>query len=196
MPKITYLSDAHQFAIAAVATRSSALEHFLEMAVAAAMNGQQKSAEYILKNLGADRIIGLYECLLKDSFPSWEPEIGQLITRIKEVRRERNDVLHWLWGKTENADIAKHGTRRPYRLPQDKTKTAVEIHAIADEMLNLSTELAEWITCHGPQPSCPLAPSPHTLVPPTLHNGLFSALDADHPETAQPPEPRRNSSPS
>ena len=88
----------------------------------------------MLKNLGADRVVGLMEVVLLDRNPEAKNEIGTVMAKINKLRSERNEILHWIWGKTDNPAIALHASMRPFREAVKKTKAAVEIQALADQL--------------------------------------------------------------
>lgn len=142
--KLPFLPDEHHYAIAAVATRSSQMEHHIEHTIYIAFLLQNNTAEFLLKNLGADRIVGLLRAKMLDMMPNEEEKITKLFSEIKRVRNERNEIMHWIWGKTEDPQTAQHATIRPYRKQIEKTKSAEDIQKIADDMLNVSKALVRW----------------------------------------------------
>jgi len=142
--KLAFLSDDHQFAIANVAVRSGQMETHIEHAIRACLWTHQKTAEFALKNLGADRIVGVLEAALLDLFPGDASTIENMIAEIKRIRGERNEIIHWIWGKGADEEVAVHVSYRPFREQQSKTKTAYQIQHIADQMLGVSKALVWW----------------------------------------------------
>lgn len=141
--KLTYLSDDHHYALAAVATRSSQMEHMIDLAFVVALPGQKNLAEYALKNLGADRIVGALEAALVDrALPIEDPRlIANTISRIKSARNSRNEMLHWIYGAADDPKLAKLAIMRPFRETREKHLTAEQFQAVADEMLSICTAL-------------------------------------------------------
>src|SRR4051812_48546670 len=100
--KLPFLPDEHHYAIAHVAARSSQMEHHIEHLVNAAFAGQPETAEFLLKNLGTDRMVGLLKAALLDKFPQSREQIERLCAEIGRLRTLRNNLLHWIWGKSED----------------------------------------------------------------------------------------------
>jgi hypothetical protein len=140
--KLPYLSDEHHYAIAAVTTRSSQMEHMVEMTISVAMMSQNNLAEYLLKNLGQDRIVGALAATLSDQLTPEEYDTASLISRIKAARTNRNDIIHSIYGVADDPTLAKIGTIRPYRQERFSEHSAADFYAVAQEMLSISMELA------------------------------------------------------
>jgi hypothetical protein len=128
------------------------------------------TAEYLLKNLSADRLVQLLKCLLLDRFPDFEKDINDLLATITAKRQERNEVLHWLWGKADAPDTAVMTTIRPFRDERVKHKTARELRELAQEMLNAVVALTVYLH-HASSPEEPELPLP------SLHSPLPSKGD-------------------
>lgn len=140
--KLPYLSDAHHYALAAVTTRSAQMEHNIEHALNIALFGKPLTAEYLLRNLGQEKLVGAMQATLKDALPADRGAgIDAIVDRIKAARTERNEMVHWLYGASEDTDQALLATIRPYREKREKLKTAAEFQAVADEMLAISQSL-------------------------------------------------------
>ncbi|MCH8999509.1 MAG: hypothetical protein IID48_14780 [Proteobacteria bacterium] len=140
--KLPYLPDEHHYAIAAVAARAAQLDHHIEHAISCCLIDHPKTAEFALKNLSADRVVGLLKAVLLDMPPRNPEKIEDLISKIMKLRSERNELLHWLWGKSDEADKAAYSSIRPFREKQTKEKTAAEIQEIAEGMLACAVALA------------------------------------------------------
>lgn len=136
--KLPFLPDDHHYAIAAVAARATQLEGSIETAVGFCFLAVPHAAEFILKNLNGDRYVLLLEKLMHDLNPQKRALITRVFSRVRHVRTERNEILHWLWGKAENPTDARFITNRPFREKKEKTRTAAEILGLANEMLDLS----------------------------------------------------------
>jgi hypothetical protein len=142
--KLPFLPDEHHYAIAHVATRAAQLDHQIEFCVNAQMGSHREAAKYLIKSLDTPRLIELLRVLLQDNFPTRISEIEALIQEIKAARAERNEVLHWVWGKDADPAIAKLASLRLYREEQIKTKTAEELYALADRLLAAVSALTRF----------------------------------------------------
>jgi hypothetical protein len=142
--KLPFISDEHHYAITNVALRVGQLDWQLEHLISTALPTHRKMAEFLLTNLGADRLIGAARAVLLDVYPDDEAEISGLFDEIKAVRSERNELLHWVWGSTEEPTIAIHTSVRPFRQQQEKMKTAQQIQDIADRAMRTIEALVGW----------------------------------------------------
>jgi hypothetical protein len=144
--KLPFLSDDHHYAVAQVAARSSQLDHMIEMTAGSLMLETPHTAAFVVRNLNHDRLVGVIGALLRDFFPEEEEEHKRLIALITSVRKERNKLMHWVWGKADDyRDAMKIGSLRPYHdnLPPT-TLTAAQIQVIASQMLAACHQLRHW----------------------------------------------------
>jgi hypothetical protein len=155
--KLPFLSDDHHYAIAAVAARAAQLDAMIEASISILLNSVPKTSKFILKNMNGDKYVGLLEQMILDLSSERGAITAKAFERIKAVRGERNEVLHWLWGKSDDPTIGKYVSQRPHRERQERTKTAKEIQAIADEMLRLTLVISGLLSLAGV-----LRASPHT----------------------------------
>ena len=183
--KLPFLPDAHHYAIAAVAARSAQLDHSIEIAAYSLLGIRRNTAKFLLKNLAGDRIIQLFQALLLDEFPNETDSINSLIARINKVRSDRNEIIHWLWGNLEgNQDAARLVTVRPFRETKETSKTASEIHAIADELLATSAAIFAW---SDKASAAQLETLRQRLLRPSPPLGLVWPSIFDHQDTPEPP---------
>jgi hypothetical protein len=133
--KLPFLPDEHHYAIAHVATRAAQLDHAIEFSVMVQMMPHRETAQFLIKGLDINRLIGLLHTLLRENFPDECAITDGMMKDVGDARRERNEILHWLWGKGDDETTAKHGSMRPYRPDVTKTKTAEQIYSVADTML-------------------------------------------------------------
>lgn len=140
--KLAYLSDEHHYAIAAVATRSSQMEHMLETTLSVAMIDQKNLAEFLLKNLGQDRVVGALAATLADQLATDSYDVSALIARVKKARADRNDILHSIYGIADDPNLAVIATLRPFREEKRAERSAADFYAVAAELLAISIELA------------------------------------------------------
>jgi hypothetical protein len=142
--RLPALPDEHRNALAEVALRSSQLDHMVEWAVSGALFDTARTSRYVLANVSGERIENLLRALLTDRFPDEEANINVMVNRIREYRRERNELLHWLWDETEDQGEMRLLEIRPHRDERTKPKTAAEIMKLADAMGEVSDDLARW----------------------------------------------------
>lgn len=187
--KLPFLSDEFHFAIASVAARSAQMEHHIELAIAQLLQGKDNTARFILKNLGQDRIVKFYQALLLDEFPEDKEAIDALISLVEDLRRERNEILHWLWGKTDDETTAVNATLRPFRDEKRKYRTAADIGLIAGGMLSSVRYMTRWMELYSQKRTKSWLQRLALPVPP---NSLASALEKDRQESE--PQPQQDSS--
>ncbi|MDP2697598.1 hypothetical protein [Thalassospira sp.] len=145
--KFDHLSDDFHFAIANVAAHSSRLEQHIERTIHKALADKPKTAEYLLKNTGPDRLVGLLKSLLVDIFPDEKPQIDRLISLIKAARKERNEVFHntWITGATPETSI--NVSSRPFREFRHKEMNSEQVQRTADDIHEAYAALLKWQKC-------------------------------------------------
>lgn len=173
--KLGYLPDEHQFAIAAVAARAAELDNAIDRLIYLLMDQSDPVAEFILKNLNADRLVELLRTIFVSRLPAQEKHLKILFDKIKTGRGERNHVLHWLSETTEAADVVRFADKRAFRTAQPKDLTATDIHKIAGKLHECYAELIEWfnyanwyleVSAHGTREQ--LSQPPHWAAPRAL----------------------------
>jgi hypothetical protein len=135
------LSNDIRSAIANVVANSAQLDRHLDTAVAHLLLGKEATARFLLKSLGYDQVLGLYEALLLDEFPESERQIADMISLIEELRKEREELLDWLWKKTEAEGVGNDVSIRP----QAKYQTAESISIIAAGMRRAVSFMTGWM---------------------------------------------------
>ena len=163
--KLPQISDDHHFAIANVAARSAQLDHHVERTIEVALPHQPKTAEFMLKNLGTDRVVRLLKAVLIDAAPDETPQIDNLIQTIIDLRAERNEILHWSLGRGIKPGTAVSANHRPFREFRYTVRSADQVQEIADEMLRTTRALIQWQSfLHArlvkPSPDKPEPPTP------------------------------------
>lgn len=145
--KLPFLADEHHYAITAVATRSGQLDAHIEMSIAVILQhaGFEKAAQNVLKNMNGDRYVNLLRDLLLDRLPNLAGEIDTAFSEIGRLRTERNEILHWLYGKAEDPAHARSSFFRPFRGYKEKIRTAQQIQDIADQLLKQVLLVSEWM---------------------------------------------------
>jgi hypothetical protein len=88
-----------------------------------------------------------------ENFPEKAGQVSAMMKDIVNARKERNEILHWVWGKGEDDTKARHGSMRPHRDEMSKTKTARQIYDVAALMLDASIALMrldnDWLKKHN-----------------------------------------------
>lgn len=161
--KLPYLSDEHHYAIAAVAARAAQLDSIIEISIASLLLAVPKTSAFVLKNMNGDRYVGLLEQMLLDLIPQREAIIKAAFERVGKLRTERNEILHWIYGVSDDPALARYTSIRPHRQPQERSKTAEEIQAVANEMLDLVLVISALASL-----SNALCTSPYKLAQPSL----------------------------
>ena len=164
--KLPFLPDEHHYAIAAVAARTAQLDSIIALAIASGFQRRKGTAEFILRNLGASRFVDLLSAMLLDAAPKQSDEINTLIKEITRIRRERNDLMHWLWGKSDaDPSIPIQADIRPFREAIPKSRTAEEIQKLAEDALSAVKDVSVWMAVLTPPLPKPWpAPSPGILA--------------------------------
>jgi hypothetical protein len=139
--KLSFLPDEHHYAITSVVARAAQLDHSIMYAVMAQLVRQQELGKWLLLNVDINRLVNALHAALRDNFPTETEQMDSLVQRVKAARSERNDIMHWLWGASDD-DTLFMQTMRPYKNePPPKRKTAKDIYALAAELLNLTAAL-------------------------------------------------------
>lgn len=144
--KLPFLSDEHHYAIAAVATRAAQLDAHIEMSIWSILTFAKLSgtSKYVLKNMNGDRYVGLLRELLLDELPNLSEQINSGFDQISALRTERNEILHWLYGKADDPAIAKSSSVRPHRPIKEKFRTALEMQKVAEDFLEYAILIVGW----------------------------------------------------
>lgn len=141
---ITDLPVKHQIAIASIATEAARLEYHIEHTIHLALYDQRTTAEYLLKSLAGDRLVGLLKALLLDAVPEEKQKVDNLIAEIRELKLDRNTILHWTSIRTEKPDEIIFASVRPFREFQCALRTAPDILAVSSRLESASRALMEW----------------------------------------------------
>jgi hypothetical protein len=154
MSKLPYIHDEHLMAIGHVAIGAATLDHMIEFAIFDLMHPHHNSAEKILRGWNQDKQVGFVHTMLTDKYPSHVGDIDRFIVDLKDARKQRNDVIHYVWGHVDEKGAAKLGTYRPFRQVVEKSMTAAEIDAVADKLNDCGVKLrklCDWLKQQGPQ---------------------------------------------
>ena len=163
---LPFLTNEHCYAITNVVARAAQLDATIKLTLNKLL-GSSTAAHYLLKNLNGDKYIDLLRAMLDERGVT---EATRLTGDIKSARKDRNDLVHWLWGKSDDPTRMKIGSIRPHRETQQKDMTASEVQSIADRLyahtrtlLELSAKLDE--EAPGSWQRIPLPPSPPAYSP-------------------------------
>lgn len=158
--KLPYLTDEHLKAIAHVSIRSAQLDHMLEFLVFELLNPKTRTAEKLLKSTNSHNQVDLIKSMLLDRYPWYADDIEEFTSFIKTTRTNRNDIIHHLWGKTDESGAAKVASYRPFREGKEKSLTADQVWAVSDDLLEAThkiIQLGDWVDRDRP-------PSPSRLA--------------------------------
>ncbi|OAI45472.1 hypothetical protein AYO42_00085 [Rhizomicrobium sp. SCGC AG-212-E05] len=190
--KLPFLPDDHHYAIAAVATRSGQLESAIESCIAVFFPSSPRVGAFILKNMNGDRYMDLLKELLTDlSAESDRALVVHAFQRIKALRTERNEILHWLYGESGDPTLAKYVSMRPHRDFQERTKTAAQIQAVAEEMLDMTLVTTSLTALAMKLVASPYKPETPDILPDLAWRGLLDRYQRGEPLRPQPqPSPK------
>jgi hypothetical protein len=142
--KLPFLSGEHHFAIANVAAYSATLDQSIERLVYIWFGDPKEITEFVLKNLSFDRLIELLRIMYEIRLPKHKDSITELFKAVKRSRGERNQIIHWMYEKTDASDTVQFRDRRPYRSSAPKRMSALDIQKVADDLHECTNSLIEW----------------------------------------------------
>jgi hypothetical protein len=185
--KLPYLSDAHHYAIAAVAARAAQLDATIEVSIAGMLPGSPNAAAFILRGMNGDKYVDLLEKMLVDlAMYEHVPMVETVFSQIRTLRTERNEILHWLYGKTDDPEKAFYASVRPHREERQKTKTAKEIFAISESLLDMTMVVSALSALALKLLSSPYRPPQPSPLPDSV---WYTALDRfRNGEPLRPPQ--------
>ncbi len=131
---LPYLSDEHARAIAHVAIRSAALDHMIEILLTEAYFPNQRSAKTLTRQPQAKQIEAIQDILI-DRFPWYKEDVEAFIIDVKAARKERNKIIHHIWGETDETGAATLASYRPFRDSEETSMTAEQVWKISDNFL-------------------------------------------------------------
>jgi len=143
--KLPFLSDEHHFAIAAVAARAAQLDNQIEHGIYTFLGDHHGAGAFLLNNLPSVKLLGLLNRLIADDYPGDEADIDDLFQRIAAARKQRNKLLHWVWGQSDDPSKAKAARVPPHKAREEQHWSSAEIAAVAGDLLSLTNELDIWI---------------------------------------------------
>jgi hypothetical protein len=149
--KLPHVSDEHLKAIAHVSIRSAQLDQLIEICAASLLLPSLALAELILKDARTDKLIQIIQSSLYDRHPSFKAEADKLIREITQARRDRNDVIHFVWGKADKNGTIKTGSVRAFKPDKERSFTAAQVGEVADKLLcaiNDLTVITDWSNNH------------------------------------------------
>lgn len=183
--KLPFLPDDHHYAIAHVATRAAQLDHAIEYSIDTQLFPRRETGKFLVRNIDTNRLVSLLHAILLENFPEKADMVNAMMKDIVNARKERNEILHWLWGKGDDDTEARHGSMRPHREEMSKTKTARQIYDVAALMLDASIALMrlnnDWLKKHSIDTGLIESPSDKPEAP-TLQQHSTSAPKQDQPK--------------
>ena len=139
------MSDDVHSAIASVAASAALMDRHLDTAIAHLLLGKEATARFLLKTLAHDQLPGLYQALLFDEFPESERQIADLIGLIEELRKEREDMLDWLWSETEAEATSSDVAMGSFRASRTKYQTLEAISVVAAGLTRATEFMTGWM---------------------------------------------------
>ena len=139
------LSDDVHSAIASVVASSALMDRHLDTAIAHLLLGKEATARFLLKTLDHDQLPRLYQALLCDEFPDSERQITDLIGLIEELRKATEDMLDWLWSKTEAEATSSDVAMGSFRASHTKYQTVEAISVVADGLTRVIGFMTGWM---------------------------------------------------
>lgn len=139
------MSDDVRSAIASVAASSALMDRHLDSAIAHLLLGKEATARFLLKTLAHDQLPRLYQALLFDEFPESERQITDLIDLIEELRKEREDMLDWLWSETEAETTSSDVAMGSFRASHTKYQTVEAISVVAAGLTRVVAFMTGWM---------------------------------------------------
>jgi hypothetical protein len=134
--RLPFLPDEHYYAITNVVARAAQLDHSLYFSLAFQLSDKRHLMKYLIANVDLNRLIKVLHAALLDNFPAKHDEINTLIKSINVARADRNDLIHWLWQKTDDPEKITLADMRPHKSEATKTKTSADIYALAQACLD------------------------------------------------------------
>jgi hypothetical protein len=107
---------------------------------------KRHTAEFVVKsrNLSPARRVSLLQALLHDEFPEDAEAIDATISEIKRLRDERNRITHWLWGRSDEPDVASLSKLPAFGEARTENRSAASVQAVADDLLKTVAALSLW----------------------------------------------------
>jgi hypothetical protein len=184
--KLPFLPDDHHYAIAHVATRAAQLDHAIEYSINIQLFPRREAAKFLVRNIDTNCLVSLLHTILLENFVEKADLINAMMKDVVNARKERNEILHWLWGKGDDDTEARHGSMRPHREEMSKTKTARQIYDVAALMLDASIALMrldnDWLKKHNIDTG---------LIEPLPDRPDASNLPRQTALTSEPDQPKR-----
>jgi hypothetical protein len=140
-----HLFDEQLIAIGHVAVRSAMLDNIIDFTVEAISKSYPKVMRDESLRFSVQKKLSLITQELVKLIPHHESAITEFISEVHAARKERNDMIHRMWGTTETdykkilIDMRHWIKQRPPR-----RVTADKMMALATKMIDLVWELVDW----------------------------------------------------
>jgi hypothetical protein len=139
-----HLSDDHLVAIAHVAVRGNQLDTQIQSTLVSMSYGLPERVNAYITGMTVPNQIGMLEQVLKAIFPTEKAKIEKLIGDIRGARKDRNDVIHAGWAKTDNEKLVHLvDLSKPEEIKR-RNVTSRHIHKIADHLFDLFKRIHEY----------------------------------------------------
>lgn len=107
----------------------------IELCTYGLMLTSQMTAELILKEARTEKQIQIAQAVLCDRHPGFVTDIKALFTEITQVRRDRNEVIHHVWGKADDEGAVEAASIRVFKGDKRRRFTAKQVWDVSDRLL-------------------------------------------------------------
>jgi hypothetical protein len=187
------LLPEHLQGVGHVAIRSAMLDKLIEKTAEHIMKRYPAVVQKHLEELTTPARLALVKDDLISALPEYRYAISEFTSEISSARHERNDIIHGLWRSTDApeikaiVDVGDTGDKEKRRV------TAQSMTRLANQMLDLSLELADWKMCVNQSQLARSAASPGMPPPRILLPNPPRRSEKDHPRTGPRPFHQRGS---
>lgn len=143
-----HLLPEHLAAIGQVAIRAAMLDKLIDLTAQQIIRHYPATVRKHLEELTTPKRLDLIKEDLTATMPQFKNAIAEFVSEVHSARYERNDIIHGLWRPTDTPDtkaiveIRHDAPEKEKRRVTDKTMLA-----LANQMLDLAIEMADWKMC-------------------------------------------------
>jgi hypothetical protein len=141
---VPWLTVDQHVELARVAMRVGQLEWNLLCAIADILHQSPEEAEAVLEGLQNDKLIKEARKQLVEVFPEEVSKIDRLFGEIYAVRKQRHEMLHWIWGNPHEEGLSIYFKGTPGKEEEIKYARAEDIAKVADDAQRLTKAVLIW----------------------------------------------------
>jgi hypothetical protein len=141
---VPWLTADQHIELARLAMRVAQLEWNLLSTIADILHQSPEDAEATVEGLQNDKLIKEARKQLVAVFPEEISQIDRLFANIYTVRKQRHEMLHWIWGKAHEEGLSVYFKGTPHKNEEIKYARAEDIALAADEAENLIKAVLIW----------------------------------------------------